>query len=207
MLVIKYRFTCGDWHLNEIIKKYKNIITRTVWKLSSALFSSNDDSTFWKKYQFWLKNVSSFRKQQIGQVESFLNSKLWLKRMIQNSPNTKNMEFVTCNGTVSLHIYLTIREMLWNCRKLSKKFFDRYRQCLIYWRRTGSLASSPPTFDIFLILANFEDPNCLVAGQLVRWLPKNYRKYPKIQVWKRLGQVSSKILFPQTILTKVFDPS
>ena len=68
--------------------------------------------------------------------------------MIQNSPNTKNMEFVTCNGTVSLHIYLTIWEMLWNCRKLSK-----------------------------------------------------------IQVWRRLGQVSVKILFPQTILSEIFGHS
>ena len=43
-------------------------------KISFTLYSSNDDSAFWEKYQFWLKNVSSFRKQTIGKTESFLKS-------------------------------------------------------------------------------------------------------------------------------------
>ena len=49
-------------------------MTRIAWKFSFTLYSSNDDSTFWEKYQFWLRNVSSFRKQLIGKVESFLKS-------------------------------------------------------------------------------------------------------------------------------------
>ena len=49
-------------------------MTRIVWNFYFTLYTSNDDSTFWKKYQFWLKNVSSFKKQLIGTVESFLKS-------------------------------------------------------------------------------------------------------------------------------------
>ena len=49
-------------------------MTRIAWKFSFTLYSSNDDSTFWEKYQYWLKNASSFRKQLIGKVESFLKS-------------------------------------------------------------------------------------------------------------------------------------
>ena len=44
-------------------------MTRTIWKFAFA-----DDPTFSKEYHFWLKNVSSFRKQVIGKVESFLKS-------------------------------------------------------------------------------------------------------------------------------------
>ena len=55
MLDIKYRFTGGDLDLREIIKKCQNIMTRFVWKLYFALYSSNNESPFWKKYQFWFK--------------------------------------------------------------------------------------------------------------------------------------------------------
>ena len=59
-LDIKYRFTCGDFDLSKIIKMCQNIMTNIDWKFSFALYSSNDDSIFWKKYQFWLKNIGSF---------------------------------------------------------------------------------------------------------------------------------------------------
>ena len=72
MLDIKYRVTYGDSDLIQIIKKFQNIMTRIFWKFSFPLYSSDDDSTFWKKYQFLLGNVSSFMKQLIGQVKSFL---------------------------------------------------------------------------------------------------------------------------------------
>ena len=49
-------------------------MTGISWKFSFTLYTSNDDSTFWKKYQFLLKNVSSFKKQQIGKVEGVLKS-------------------------------------------------------------------------------------------------------------------------------------
>ena len=49
-------------------------MTRIVWKFSFTLYSSNDDSTFWEKYQFWLKNSSLFRKQLIDKAEIFLKS-------------------------------------------------------------------------------------------------------------------------------------
>ena len=74
MLDIKYHFTYGDPDLSQIIKKCQIIMTRIVWKLCFAHYCSNDDSTFRKKYQFWLENVSSLRKQLIGKVESFLKS-------------------------------------------------------------------------------------------------------------------------------------
>ena len=49
-------------------------MTGISWKFSFTLYTSNDDSTFWKKYQFLLKNVSSFKKQRIGKVEGVLKS-------------------------------------------------------------------------------------------------------------------------------------
>ena len=74
MLGIKYRFNYGDSDLRVFIKKFQDIMVRIVWKFSFLLCSSIDDSTFWKKYQFWLKNVSFFRKHLIGKVERFLRS-------------------------------------------------------------------------------------------------------------------------------------
>ena len=49
-------------------------MVRIVWKITFTFYSSNDDSTFWEKEQFWLKNDSSFRKQLIDKVEIFLKS-------------------------------------------------------------------------------------------------------------------------------------
>ena len=49
-------------------------MTRIVWKLSITLYTSNDDFTFWRKYQFWHKNDSFFKKQLIVKVECFLQS-------------------------------------------------------------------------------------------------------------------------------------
>ena len=74
MVHTNFHFTCGDLDLSEFIKKFQNFMTRIVFKFSFDLYFSNDDSTFYEKYQFWLKNVTSFRKQQIDQVESFLKS-------------------------------------------------------------------------------------------------------------------------------------
>ena len=49
-------------------------MTMIAWKFPFTLYTSNDDSTFWKKYQFSLKNVSLFKKQLIGKVESLVKS-------------------------------------------------------------------------------------------------------------------------------------
>ena len=52
------------------------MVIQTNAKLSEIqtfpLYSSNEDKFFWKKYQFWLKNVSLFAKKLIGTVESVL---------------------------------------------------------------------------------------------------------------------------------------
>ena len=55
-------------------------MTKMVWKFYFTLYTSNDDLTFWKKYQFWLKNISSCKNQLIGTVESFLKSSLDLNQ-------------------------------------------------------------------------------------------------------------------------------
>ena len=55
-------------------------MARIVWKFCFTLYTSNDDSNFWKKYQFWLKNVSSFKKQLIEKVQSFLKSNFGLNQ-------------------------------------------------------------------------------------------------------------------------------
>ena len=72
-LDVKYFFTCGDSNLSKIIEKCENIMTRIVWKFTFSLYSSNDDSTFWKKHQFWLTNFSLLRKKLISRVQSFLS--------------------------------------------------------------------------------------------------------------------------------------
>ena len=55
-------------------------MTRIVWKFSFTLYTSNDDSIFWKKYQFWLKNFSSFKKQLMEKVQSILKSNFGLNQ-------------------------------------------------------------------------------------------------------------------------------
>ena len=74
MLHIKYCFTCGESDLRETIQKCRNIMASIVWKICFTLYSSNDDATFWEKYQFWLGKVSLFRKQLIVTIESFLDT-------------------------------------------------------------------------------------------------------------------------------------
>ena len=115
MLDIKYHFTCGDSDVSQIIKKCQNIMTIVVWKIYFALYSLSDDSIFWKSWQFWLKNVSSFRKQPIDQVESFLKSNFdlnqWYKILLtQNHQILKLLTF----GTDLLYILMMIGERLWS---------------------------------------------------------------------------------------------
>ena len=55
-------------------KKVPKYYDEDFLKIFFPLYSANDDSTFWKKHQFWVKNVSSFSKQLIRKVERFLKS-------------------------------------------------------------------------------------------------------------------------------------
>ena len=101
MVDIKCRFTCGDSDLGQIIKKCQNIMMRIVWKPSYTLYISNDDSIFWKKYQFWLKNFSSLKKQLIGKTESFLESNFDLNQgykivLTQKKLNLELLTQLTC---------------------------------------------------------------------------------------------------------------
>ena len=70
----KYHFTSDDSDRRKIIKKETKYHDEDCLKIVFALYSSNGNSTFWKKYQFPLKNVSYFRKQLIEKVEHFLKS-------------------------------------------------------------------------------------------------------------------------------------
>ena len=74
MLDTKYRLTCGESDLRETIQKCQNIMAIIVSKICFTLYTSNDDTTFWKKYQFWYQKASSFRKQLINTIESLLNA-------------------------------------------------------------------------------------------------------------------------------------
>ena len=58
-----------------------------------------------EKYQFWLKNVSLFRKVLINKVESFLKVNFDIKQGYK-------ILFRTFNGTDWLYIYIMIGEML-----------------------------------------------------------------------------------------------
>ena len=72
------------------MKKSQNIITRTLWKVSFTLYSSNDGSNFWKKYQVWLKKAIFVKKQPIGKVQSFLKSKFDLYQGYKIVPTQNN---------------------------------------------------------------------------------------------------------------------
>ena len=93
-------------------------MTRIVWKFSFTLYTSNDDSTFWKKYQFWLKNVSLFKKQLIGKVERFLKSNFdWNEEYkIELTQKPLNLVLVT-----ELHcfIFTSWLEKCFELRKIS----------------------------------------------------------------------------------------
>ena len=93
-------------------------MTRIVWKFSFTLYTSNDDSSFRKKYQFWLKNVSLFKKQLIDKVESS-EVQFWSKPRIQNSANLKplNLEVLT---QLTCFVFIMIGEMLLSYRKCPK---------------------------------------------------------------------------------------
>ena len=45
---------------------------------------------------------------------------------------------------------------------------------------------------------------CFIFLIIIEEMLWSYRKCPKIQVWKRLGQVTAKNVFAQIILEKIF---
>ena len=58
----------------KLLRSAKILLPGLSENFSFTLYTSNDDLTIWKEYHFWLKNVSSFKKQLIDKVESFLKS-------------------------------------------------------------------------------------------------------------------------------------
>ena len=133
MLDIKYRFPCGEseiseiiqkcqiWWCSKIVKNCQNIIARIAWELSFTLYPSNDDTNFWKNYQFWFENVSSFRKQLVGKIQSFLNANFYLTPKIQNSAHTKelNSELLT---ELTCFIYRSWMEKCFEVTEKIQKF-------------------------------------------------------------------------------------
>ena len=109
------------WFRRKLIsEKWKNIMTRIVWKLSFTLYTSNDDSNFWKKYQFWLENVSSFKKTTNRGSSKFSKVKFWPKPRIKNSANTKpsNLELLT---QLICFIFLTWLEKCFEATEIFQK--------------------------------------------------------------------------------------
>ena len=49
MVDIKYRFTCGDSYLSEIIKKCQYIMTRIIWKFPMMIQISGKSTNFGSK--------------------------------------------------------------------------------------------------------------------------------------------------------------
>ena len=58
----------------KLLKSAKILWLGLSGNFSVTLYTSNDDSTIWEKYLFSLENVSSFKNQLIGEVESFIKS-------------------------------------------------------------------------------------------------------------------------------------
>ena len=96
------------WFRRKLIsEKWKNIMTRIVWKLSFTLYTSNDDSNFWKKYQFWLENVSSFKKTTNRGSSKFSKVKFWPKPRKQKGANTAD-----CLALSSYHDWRNVLKLL-----------------------------------------------------------------------------------------------
>ena len=64
----------------KLLKSAKILWPGLSENFSFTFYTSNDDSTIWEKYPFLLKNVSSFKKQLIGKVESFVKSNFKLSQ-------------------------------------------------------------------------------------------------------------------------------
>ena len=67
-------------------------MTKIVWKknIFFAVYTSTDDSNFWrKKMLIWLKNISSVKKIPVSNGESFLESIFDLNQILQNTAFTK----------------------------------------------------------------------------------------------------------------------
>ena len=136
------------WFRRKLIsEKCKNPMTRIVWKLSFTLYTSNDDSNFWKKYQFWLENVSSFKKTTNRGSSKFSKVKFWPKPRIQNSANTDslNLELLT---QLTCFIFLSWLEKCFEVTEIFQKFkwgdWAKLRQkiCLLRQSWTKYLAQS-----------------------------------------------------------------
>ena len=62
------------WTCGKLLKIVKILWPALSANFSFALYTSIDDSTIWEEYQFWLQNVTLFKKQLSDKVESFLKS-------------------------------------------------------------------------------------------------------------------------------------
>ena len=114
MLDIKYRFTCA-----KLLKSAKILWPGLSENFSFTLYTSNDHSAIWKEYPFWLKNVSSFTKQLINKVESFLKSNFDLNQRYKILL-TQNHYIGNCDATDLLYIFIMIGKMLCSYRKCPK---------------------------------------------------------------------------------------
>ena len=92
-------------------------MTRIAWKFSFTLCTSNDDSKFWEKYQFWLKNVSSFKKELIKKVQSFLMSNFGLNQEYKVVLH-KTIKF----GTLTQLTFLSWLEKCFEVTEIFQKF-------------------------------------------------------------------------------------
>ena len=94
----------------KLLKSAKILWPGLSESFSFTLYTFNDDSTNWKEYPFWLKNVNSFKKQLIGKVESFLKSNFDLNqryRIVLTQSQIWNF-----NATELLHVFILIGEMI-----------------------------------------------------------------------------------------------
>ena len=97
MLDIKYRFTCRDSDLSEIIKKCKNIVARIVWKFYVCCLLFQWWFNFLKKVPILAQKYYFVQKSTNRQSWKFFKVKFWPKPRAENSANTKplNLELLT----------------------------------------------------------------------------------------------------------------
>ena len=103
----------------KLLKSAKILSPGLSGNFSFTFYTSIDDSTIWKKYPFWIKNVSSFKNQLMGKVQSFI---MWNFDLHQRYKIVLTQTHLIRNFHASdfLYVFIMIGEMIWSDRKCSK---------------------------------------------------------------------------------------
>ena len=90
----------------SICSNKSKVIIETAEDFSFDLYTSNDDSSFWKKWSFWLKEINSIKELPISKLK-LSKVRFWSKPKMQNRVYTKslNLELYRYWSALCLYCY------------------------------------------------------------------------------------------------------